>query len=313
MIRYDWKLDEVLELFNLKFNDLIFKAHVIHRENFNPNHVQLSTLLSIKTGGCPENCSYCPQSAHHQTGLEKSDLMELEEIMENAKKAKNLGASRFCMGAAWRNLHDKNIDKICEIIKGVKSLGLEVCMTLGMLRPDQAEKLQAAGLDFYNHNIDTSEEFYDKIITTRKYEDRINTIKAVQESGMSTCAGGIVGMGESVEDRAKMLITLSSFTPHPQSVPINHLVKVDGTPLASSSCNIDHFDFIKTIAVARIIMPKSFVRLSAGRSSMNEQTQALCFFAGANSIFFGDKLLTTENPDQDSDIQLMKKLGISAI
>ncbi len=311
-IRFDWKLDEVLSLFNMKFNDLIFKAHGIHRENFDPNAVQLSTLLSIKTGGCPENCSYCPQSAHHSTGLEKQALMEIDEIKKAALEAKNMGASRFCMGAAWRNLHDRDLDKICEMIKEVKSLGLETCVTLGMIKDEQAKAMKEAGLDFYNHNIDTSEEYYDKIITTRKYQDRLDTIESVQKNDINVCCGGIVGMGESLDDRAKMLITLANFTPHPKSVPINNLVKIEGTPLAKEK-DLDPFDFIKTIAVARIMMPKSFVRLSAGRSKMNEQVQSLCFFSGANSIFFGDKLLTTENPDENSDLVLMKKLGIRAM
>lgn len=308
-LKHDWKLSEVLDIFSMKFNDLIFKSHSIHRENFDPNAIQISTLLSIKTGGCPENCSYCPQSAHHSTGLEKKDLMEIAEIKKAASDAKNAGASRFCMGAAWRSLHDRDLDKICEMIREVKSLGLETCVTLGMIKDEQAKRMKDAGLDFYNHNIDTSEEFYEKIITTRKYQDRLDTIENVQKNGLNVCCGGIVGMGESVEDRAKMLITLANFETHPQSVPINNLVKVEGTPLDSEK-DLDHFDFIRTIAVARIMMPKSFVRLSAGRAKMNEQTQSLCFFSGANSIFFGDKLLTTENPDENLDLKLMKKLGI---
>ncbi|QED23385.1 biotin synthase BioB [Candidatus Deianiraea vastatrix] len=312
VLRNDWKVSEVLDFFQMPFNDLIFKSHSIHRENFNPNTIQISTLLSIKTGGCPENCSYCPQSAHHNTNLEKQQLMNVDEIVNEAKSAKDAGASRFCMGAAWRNLHDRDLEYICEIIRRVKSLGLETCMTLGMLKDGQAEKMKEAGLDFYNHNIDTSEEFYDKIITTRKFEDRIDTIEKVRNSGLNVCCGGIVGMGEDIEDRAKMLITLANFEKHPESVPINQLVKVDGTPLQNEK-DIDGFDFIKTIAVARIMMPKSYVRLSAGRTKMNEQMQALCFFAGANSIFFGEKLLTTENPEELSDLALMKKLGISGI
>lgn len=311
-IRHNWKLEEILSLYSLPFNDLLFKSHTIHRENFNPNHVQLSTLLSIKTGKCPENCGYCPQSAHHSTDLEAEGLMKIEDILKSAEIAKNNGASRFCIGAAWRNLHDKNVDYICEIIKKVKAMGLEMCMTLGMITDEQAKKMKEAGLDFYNHNIDTSEEFYDKIITTRKYKDRIDTVENVRNNDINVCCGGIVGMGESLEDRAKMLITLANFPTHPQSVPINNLVKVKGTPLENEK-DIDHFDFIRTIAVARIMMPKSYVRLSAGRSKMNEQTQALCFFAGANSIFFGDKLLTTENPDEMHDLKLLKKLGIHGV
>jgi len=311
-LKHNWKLDEVIALYNLPFNDLIFKSHGIHRENFDANAVQISTLLSIKTGGCPENCSYCPQSAHYNTNLEKQSLMDIDVIVQEAKNAKDAGASRFCMGAAWRNLHDKDLEYICEIIKQVKELGLETCMTLGMVKEEQAKRMQEAGLDFYNHNIDTSEEFYDKIITTRKYQDRLDTIENIRNSGMKVCCGGIVGMGEKIEDRANMLITLANFETHPESVPINNLVKVEGTPLSNQE-DLDGFDFIRTIAVARIIMPKSFVRLSAGRQKMNEQMQALCFFAGANSIFFGEKLLTTENPDEISDLKLMKKLGIYAI
>jgi biotin synthase len=307
--RSDWTLNQVLELFQLPFNDLIFKAAEIHRANHNPNQVQISTLLSIKTGSCPENCKYCPQSAHYNTGLEKEALMETGKILEAAKKAKEAGASRFCMGAAWRSLHDRDVDNICDIVKEVRNTGLETCMTLGMLTKPQSDKLKDAGLDYYNHNIDSSEDFYSEIISTRNFEDRINTLKNVRESGLSVCSGGIVGMGEKLEDRAKMLIVLANLPKQPQSVPINMLVKVKGTPLENIE-DLDEFDFVRTIAVARIMMPKSAVRLSAGREDMNEQTQALCFLAGANSIFYGEKLLTTANPESQKDQKLFAKLGI---
>jgi biotin synthase len=310
-LRHDWQVNEVLSLFDLNFNDLIFKAARVHREFHNPNQVQISTLLSIKTGSCPENCKYCPQSAHYNTGLQKQEMMKTEEILVAAKNAKAAGASRFCMGAAWRNLHDRDVKKICEIIGEVKQVGLETCMTLGMLTAKQSEQLKAAGLDFYNHNIDSSEEFYSEIITTRNFSDRLNTLKNVREAGLNVCSGGIVGMGESREDRAKMLIVLANLPSHPQSVPINLLVRVKGTPLENKAV-FDHFEFIRTIATARIMMPKSVVRLSAGREEMNEQTQALCFLAGANSIFYGDKLLTAGNPEAESDRNLFSKLGISA-
>lgn len=307
--RNDWTVDEVLELFKLPFNDLIFKAAQIHRANHNPNEVQISTLLSIKTGSCPENCKYCPQSAHYNTGLEKEALMETSKILKAAKDAKEAGASRFCMGAAWRNLHDRDVENICDIVKEVRKEGLETCMTLGMLTKDQSNKLKEAGLDYYNHNIDSSEEFYSEIISTRNFEDRLNTLKNVRESGLNVCSGGIVGMGEKLEDRAKMLIILANLPKQPQSVPINMLVKVKGTPLDKVE-DLDEFDFVRTIAVARIMMPKSAVRLSAGREEMSEQTQALCFLAGANSIFYGEKLLTTSNPEIKRDQDLFKKLGI---
>ena len=307
--RHDWSVEEVVDLFNLPFNDLIFKAAETHRKFHSPNAVQISTLLSIKTGSCPENCKYCPQSAHYNTGLEKESLMELPKILEAAKNAKEAGASRFCMGAAWRNLHDKDVEKICEIVDEVKKTGLETCMTLGMLTDRQSKKLKDAGLDYYNHNIDSSPEFYSEIISTRNFEDRLNTLKNVREAGLNVCSGGIVGMGEKLEDRAKMLIVLANLPKHPQSVPINMLVKVAGTPLDKVE-NLDQFDFIRTIAVARIMMPESVVRLSAGRENMNEQTQALCFLAGANSIFYGEKLLTTSNPEMERDRNLFEKLGI---
>ena len=309
--RHDFSVEEVSKLFALPFNDLMFKAAEINRQFHNPNAVQISTLLSIKTGSCPENCKYCPQSAHYNTGLEKESLMAIDKILEAAKAAKEGGASRFCMGAAWRNLHDRDVEKICHIVDEVKKTGLETCMTLGMLTDSQSKKLKEAGLDYYNHNIDTSPEFYSEIITTRKFEDRLNTLKNVREAGLNVCSGGIVGMGETREDRAKMLIVLANLPQHPQSVPINMLVRVAGTPLAEiQEKELDQFEFIRTIAVARIMMPKSVVRLSAGRENMNEQTQALCFLAGANSIFYGEKLLTTSNPEMERDQNLFKKLGI---
>jgi biotin synthase len=309
-LKHDWQVKEVLRLFDLPFSDLIFRAAEIHRQNHNPNAVQISTLLSIKTGSCPENCKYCPQSAHYDVGLKKETLMEVAEILKAANVAKEAGASRFCMGAAWRNLHDRDVEKICNIVDEVKKTGLETCMTLGMLSADQSKKLKDAGLDYYNHNIDSSEEFYSEIISTRNFQDRLNTLKNVRESGLNVCSGGIVGMGEKREDRAKMLIVLANLPKHPQSVPINMLVKVKGTPLENVE-DLDQFDFIRTIAVARIMMPRSVVRLSAGRENMSEQTQALCFLAGANSIFYGEKLLTTSNPEMERDRKLFEKLGIN--
>ncbi len=307
--RHDFSTKEILQIFELPFNDLIFKAAEIHRQFHNPNAVQISTLLSIKTGSCPENCKYCPQSAHYNTGLEKESLMEISKILDAATNAKKAGASRFCMGAAWRNLHDRDVEKICEIVGEVKKTGLETCMTLGMLTDLQSNRLKDAGLDYYNHNIDSSPEFYSEIISTRNFEDRLNTLKNVREAGLNVCSGGIVGMGETREDRAKMLIILANLPKHPESVPINMLVKVKGTPLDSVE-DLDQFEFIRTIAVARIMMPKSVVRLSAGRETMSEQTQALCFLAGANSIFYGEKLLTTSNPEMERDQALFQKLGI---
>ena len=309
MIKHNWQKNEVLELFALAFNDLLFKAHTCHRENFDANEVQISTLLSIKTGGCAEDCKYCPQSAHYDTPVKAEKLMEKDAVLAEAQKAKDAGASRFCMGAAWRELKDRDLPKVAEIITGVKDMGLETCVTLGMLKDGQAESLKDAGLDYYNHNLDTSPEFYDEIITTRTYQDRLDTLERVRGAGLNTCSGGIIGMGESLEDRAGLLIELANQPKQPESVPINMLVKVDGTPFENYS-DIDEFDFIRTIAVARIMMPKSFVRLSAGREDMNEQTQALCFFAGANSIFYGEKLLTTDNPQENEDKELFAKLGI---
>ncbi len=311
LIRHDFTVEEILSLFDLPFNDLILKSAQIHRKFHPANQVQISSLLSIKTGSCPENCKYCPQSAHYNTGLEKQQLMPIEKIIESAIDAKNAGASRFCMGAAWRSLNDRDVDQICEIAQSVKKTGLETCMTLGMLTAEQSSKLKDAGLDFYNHNIDTSPEFYSEIITTRNFSDRLQTLENVRKSGINVCSGGIVGMGESRIDRARMLIVLANLPSHPQSVPINMLVKVAGTPLENVE-NLDHFEFVRTIAIARIMMPKSVVRLSAGRNEMSEQTQALCFLAGANSIFYGEKLLTTENPEVARDQELFNKLGIVA-
>lgn len=305
----EFSVEEVLALFALPFNDLLFKAAEIHRQFHDPNEVQISTLLSIKTGSCPENCKYCPQSAHYDTGLEKSGLMKMDEILKAANAAKQAGASRFCMGAAWRSLHDRDVENICEVVKEVGKTGLETCLTLGMLTDSQSKKLKEAGLDYYNHNIDSSPEFYSEIISTRNFEDRLNTLKNVREAGLNVCSGGIVGMGEKREDRAKMLIVLANLPKQPESVPINMLVKVAGTPLEKVE-DLDEFEFIRTIAIARIMMPKSKVRLSAGRENMSEQTQALCFFAGANSIFYGEKLLTTDNPETQRDDALLKKLGI---
>ncbi|MCE3255825.1 MAG: bioB [Rickettsiaceae bacterium] len=310
-IRNNWQLDEVLELFGLSFSDLLFRAASIHRENFNPNQVQISTLLSIKTGSCPEDCKYCPQSAHYNTELKKEPFMEIQKVVEAAKQAKEAGASRFCMGAAWRNLHDRDLEKVCHMVREVKNLGLETCVTLGMVNGEQTSKLKEAGLDYYNHNIDTSPEYYKEIISTRSFEDRLNTLENVRSAGINVCSGGIVGMGEKRSDRAEMLKTLANLPEHPQSVPINMLVKIKGTPLEKTE-GVDEFEFIRTIAVARILMPKSFVRLSAGRAEMSDQTQSLCFLAGANSIFYGDKLLTTDNPESQKDMELFAKLGITS-
>jgi biotin synthase len=309
-LRHNWQKDEVAALFALPFNDLMFQAQTVHRTFFNPNQVQVSTLCSIKTGACPEDCAYCPQSAHFDTGLSKEKLMAVEKVLEEAAAAKASGATRFCMGAAWRSPRDKDMGAVLAMVNGVKSLGLETCMTLGMLDGAQAQQLADAGLDYYNHNLDTSPEYYGEIITTRTYQDRLNTLANVREAGMKVCCGGIVGMGEGEQDRAGLLMTLANLPDHPESVPINMLVKVEGTPLADAP-DLDPFDFIRTIAVARIMMPKSHVRLSAGRETMNEQTQALAFLAGANSIFYGEKLLTTANPEADKDRALFAKFGIA--
>ncbi|WP_240615476.1 biotin synthase BioB [Alteromonas facilis] len=310
-VRHNWTLDEVNALFELPFNDLLFYAQSVHRQHFDPNHVQVSTLLSIKTGACPEDCKYCPQSARYDTGLEKERLMEIEKVIERAREAKATGSTRFCMGAAWRNPKDRDIPYVADMIREVKKLGLETCMTLGMLTRDQAIALKQAGLDYYNHNLDTSPDYYGDIITTRTYQDRLDTLEHVREAGMNVCSGGIVGMGETADDRSSLLIQLANLPRQPESVPINMLVKVQGTPLDSIE-DLEPFEFIRTIAVARIMMPKSYVRLSAGREQMNEQMQSLCFMAGANSIFYGCKLLTTSNPETHEDVLLFKKLGINA-
>ncbi|NKI19525.1 biotin synthase BioB [Spongiibacter sp. KMU-166] len=308
-IRNDWNLQEVQALFELPFNDLLFQAQTVHRQNFDPNTVQVSTLLSIKTGACPEDCKYCPQSNRYDTGLEKEKLMEVEKVLEEARAAKAQGSTRFCMGAAWRSPKKKDMPYVTAMVKGVKAMGLETCMTLGMLTDQQAAELAEAGLDYYNHNLDTSPEFYGEIITTRSYQDRLTTLGHVRDAGIKVCAGGIVGMGESVKDRAGLLVQLANLPVHPESVPINMLVRVEGTPLAENE-DLDPFDFIRTIAVARILMPQSHVRLSAGREQMNEQMHALAYFAGANSIFYGEKLLTTPNPEANKDLQLFARLGI---
>ncbi len=309
IVKNAWSLTKIQALFELPFNDLLFKAHTVHRENFDPNAVQISTLLSIKTGACPEDCSYCPQSVRYDTGLEKEALMEIQAVVDAAKAAKANGASRFCMGAAWRSPKDRDLDKVTQMVEEVKALGMETCVTLGMLEDSQAKRLKDAGLDYYNHNIDTSEDFYQEVITTRTYQDRLDTIDAVRGAGINVCSGGIVGMGEKKVDRAKMLQTLANMEYPPESVPINQLVRVEGTPLDGVE-QIDSIEFIKTIAVARILMPTSQVRLSAGRSEMSDEMQAMCFFAGANSIFYGDQLLTTENPSESADHQLFKRLGV---
>ena len=309
-IRNNWTRAEVLALFNQPFNDLLFNAQVMHRRHFDPNQVQLSTLLSIKTGACPEDCKYCPQSARYDTGIEKEKLLQIEQVVEAAQAAKASGSSRFCMGAAWRSPHDRDIPAVTAMIRAVKALGLETCMTLGMLSKDQADNLSDAGLDYYNHNLDTSKEFYGEVITTRTYQDRLNTLSNVRNTGMKVCAGGIVGMGEEQTDRAGLLIELANLPKHPESVPINMLVKVAGTPMAELD-SLDPFEFIRTIAVARLMMPESYVRLSAGREDMNEQMQAMAFMAGANSIFYCEKLLTTPNPAANTDMQLFKRLGIT--
>lgn len=311
-IRHDWKRDEVMALFEKPFMDLVFEAGRVHRMYHDPNKVQLSQLISIKTGGCAEDCGYCSQSAKHKktTGLEATKLMEVERVVEAAKKAKAGGASRYCMGAAWTSPKDRDMDTIVAMVEGVKELGMETCMTLGMLSDCQTKKLKDAGLDYYNHNVDTSEEFYSEIITTRTYKDRIDTLTRVREAGINVCSGGIVGMGERVEDRAGMLQTLANLDHHPDSVPINMLVAVPGTPLEHVE-RLDPLEFVRTIAVARIMMPKSEVRLSAGRQEMTEEAQALCFLAGASSIFYGEQLLTAPNPENNKDMALFAKLGLS--
>jgi biotin synthase len=310
--RNDWTREEVRALFALPFPELIFRAAQVHRDNFDPSEVQISTLLSIKTGGCPEDCAYCPQSAKFETGVKAEKLMDLEAVLAEARAAKAGGASRFCMGAAWRSPKDRDLEKVCDMVEGVKALGMETCVTLGMLTGEQAKRLKTCGLDYYNHNLDTSPEFYGEIITTRTYQDRLDTLEHVRAAGINVCCGGIVGMGEKLDDRVGMIATLASLPVHPESVPINMLVRVDGTPLAETA-TIDPLDFVRTIAVARITMPASMVRLSAGREDMSEETQALCFLAGANSIFYGPKLLTASNPGRDHDMALLDKLGLRAM
>jgi len=308
-IRHDWTESEVQALFSLPFSDLIYQAQTVHRAYFDPNAVQVSTLLSIKTGACPEDCKYCPQSAHYNTDLETERLMKVRAVLEEARAAKEKGATRFCMGAAWKNPRAKDMPAILEMVQGVKAIGLETCMTLGSLSSEQASSLAKAGLDYYNHNLDTSPEYYGQIITTRSYQERLETLSHVRDVGMKVCCGGILGLGESQRDRVGLLLTLANLPAHPESVPINMLVRVEGTPLADVE-DLEPFEFIRTLAVARIMMPASHVRLSAGRTAMNEQMQALCFLAGANSIFYGEKLLTTDNPMADADRALFKKLGI---
>jgi len=308
-IRHDWTREEVEALFALPFNDLLFRAQTVHRQYFDPNQVQVSTLLSIKTGACPEDCAYCPQSTRYDTGLEAEKLMEVEKVLEQARAAKASGATRFCMGAAWRSPKDRDMPCVVAMVQGVRDLGLESCMTLGMLTREQARELADAGLDYYNHNLDTSPEFYGDIITTRTYQDRLDTLGHVRDAGMKICSGGIVGMGEDQGDRAGLLQQLANLPQHPESVPVNMLVRVEGTPLADQE-DLDPFEFIRTIAVARIMMPASHVRLSAGREEMSEQMHALAYFAGANSIFYGEKLLTTPNPQANSDMALFARLGI---
>jgi biotin synthase len=310
-VRHNWTVAEVRELMEKPFMDLLFEAQMVHRQYQQHNHVQVSTLLSIKTGACPEDCKYCPQSARYTTDIEKERLMEVERVLDAAQKAKNAGSTRFCMGAAWKNPKERDMPHLTDMIKGVKGMGLETCMTLGMLTPEQANSLADAGLDYYNHNLDTSPEFYGSIITTRTYQDRLDTLSHVRDAGMKICSGGIIGMGESTNDRAGLFVELANLPTHPESVPINMLVKVKGTPLEEVD-DVEPFDFIRLIAVARIMMPMSAVRLSAGREDMNEQMQALCFMAGANSVFYGCKLLTTPNPSEDKDMQLFNKLGINS-
>ncbi|KFN51546.1 biotin synthase [Arenimonas malthae CC-JY-1] len=309
VIRHDWTREQVLALFDLPFPELVFRAATVHREHFQPNQVQVSTLLSVKTGGCPEDCGYCPQAARYHTGVEATKLMETQAVLERARAAKAAGASRFCMGAAWRSPKDRDIPKVAEMIREVKALGLETCATLGMLSGDQAQKLRSAGLDYYNHNLDTAPEFYGDVIKTREYQDRLDTLEHVRDAGLKTCCGGIVGMGESRAQRAGLLQALANLPAHPDSVPINRLVQVEGTPLAGTAL-LDPFEFVRTIAAARIMMPASMVRLSAGRAEMSEELQAMCFLAGANSIFYGEKLLTTGNPDVEADQALFARLGL---
>lgn len=311
-LRHDWSTDEIEQLFNLPFNDVLFHAQQVHRSHFDPNQVQVSTLLSIKTGRCPEDCGYCPQSVRYDTEVENEALLPLEEVLEQAQAAKAKGSSRFCMGAAWRSPKDRDLDQVIEMVKEVKALGLETCLTLGMLTEAQTQQLKQAGLDYYNHNLDTSPEFYGDIITTRTYQDRLDTLQHVRDAGMHVCCGGILGMGESRQDRIGLMQQLANQPQHPESVPINMLVKVEGTPLENAE-DLDPIEFVRSIAVARILMPASHVRLSAGRETMSDEMQALCFLAGANSIFYGEKLLTTPNPAADQDRLLFERLGLTAV
>jgi biotin synthase len=308
-VRHDWTVAEIEAIYNQPFNDLLFAAQNIHRQYFDPNQVQTSTLLSIKTGACPEDCAYCPQSGHYNTGLSKEQLMAVEEVISKAQQAKKNGATRFCMGAAWRSPREKDLDVVLEMVRQVKDLGLETCVTLGMLTDEQAQKLGEAGLDYYNHNLDTSPEYYQQIITTRTYKNRLDTLQNVRDAGINVCSGGIIGMGEETSDRYGLLQQLANMPEHPQSVPINMLVAVEGTPLGDVE-KLDSIEFVRMIATARIMMPESYVRLSAGREDMNEETQTLCYLAGANSIFYGEKLLTTANPEAEADMLLFKRLGI---
>src|SRR5579885_1805269 len=308
-LRHDWTREEVRALFVLPLAELVFQAQSAHRRYFDPREVQISTLLSIKTGGCPEDCAYCPQSAHYETGVDATKLMNVDAVLAEARAAKANGASRFCMAAAWRSPKDHEVDAVCRMVEGVKALGLESCATLGMLTADQARRLKAAGLDYYNHNLDSSPEYYERIITTRTYQDRLDTLEHVRNAGMSVCCGGIIGMGETIEDRVGMIVALATLPKHPESVPINLLAQVEGTPVSQGQ-QLDPLDFVRTIAVARITMPASMVRLAAGRPEMSDETQALCFLAGANSIFYGPRLLTTPNPARSRDMQLLGRLGL---
>jgi len=308
-IRHDWSIEEVETLLNLPFNDLLFQAQNMHRQQFDPNQVQVSTLLSIKTGACPEDCGYCSQSARNDTSLERERLLPIDEVLASAAVAKEKGATRFCMGAAWRNPTDTNLQRVADMVKAVKDMGMETCLTLGMLTAEQARKLKGAGLDYYNHNLDTSPEFYGEVITTRTYEDRLQTLDHVRKAGLNVCSGGILGMGESRRDRASMLCQLSNLPSHPESVPINLLVQVEGTPLFGVE-KLDPLEFVRTVATARIMMPASWVRLSAGRQEMSDEMQALCFLAGANSLFYGERLLTTGNAETDRDLRLFERLGL---
>ena len=307
-----WSLEDIEALYHLPFNDLIYKAQTIHRENHDPNKIQVSTLMSIKTGGCPEDCKYCSQSIKYNTDVEIEKLLSVDDVVEQARAAKDSGASRFCMGAAWRNLNDSNLSKIKDMVKAVKSLNLETCLTLGMLKKEQAESLKECGLDYYNHNLDSSEEYYSKVVSTRTYRDRLNTLSYVRDAGIKVCTGGILGLGEENIDRLKLIEVLCNMEEQPESVPMNKLVKIEGTPYSDNE-NVDNFDFIKVIAIARITMPKTYVRLSAGRDTMNDEMQALCFLAGANSIFYGDELLTTKNSSINHDKNLLDKLRIKTI